>query len=395
MDTNAAPPAGNQAPLKTGLARWLIGFKATSGAGSLHFWLLASLMAGLGYIYYAVLPAYHDIFVLLFFYPLLYAATVYRGRGVIVTGLALLGILLPYNILYVETAVSLLTALLFAGFALVVGGMWATLLNYLEAQYQAYEEILALNEELNDYVRRLESAQRQLVQAEKLNAIGQLAASVAHEINNPLAGVLVYTRLLARKIAGDSLDKAEALGNLARMESAVGFCSRVIRGLLDFARQSEPAMKATSLNEVIEQALALVGHQAAMKRITVVREAGTLPAVMADPGQIQQVLINLMVNAVQAMAEGGRMTIKSWSDDGRVMLSIRDTGCGIVPENMGKLFTPFFTTKEAGKGVGLGLAVSYGIIERHGGKIGVESEPGKGTTFTISLPAASEPGASV
>jgi two-component system NtrC family sensor kinase len=285
---------------------------------------------------------------------------------------------------------ALARSLVFALFAFLVSSLWATLLNYLEQQVEASRQILALNEELNIYIERLETTQRQLIQAEKLNAIGQLAASVAHEINNPLAGVLVYSQLLTKRLKSDSFDKAEAIANLAKIEAAVNHCSRIIRGLLDFSRQSEPKLQPVTTSSIIDQVMLLVGHQAEMNKVQVIREeAPSLPPVMADFGQLQQVLVNLVVNAVQAMPGGGKLTIHTSLDkDGWVEVAVEDTGHGIAPEHMDKLFTPFFTTKEQGKGVGLGLAVSYGIIERHGGKIEVKSEVGKGSTFTIRLPAA-------
>jgi len=176
------------------------------------------------------------------------------------------------------------------------------------------------------------------------------------------------------------------------MEMAVTHCSKLVRSLLDFARQSTPTLKPITISSVIDQAIALVGHQAEMKKVKVTREeAPVLPLVKGDFSQLQQVFINLVVNAIQAMSDGGELTIHmALSNDGFVKVSIQDTGCGIPPENMDKLFTPFFSTKEEVKGVGLGLAVSYGIVERHGGKIEVQSQVGKGSTFTVHLPAYKE-----
>lgn len=372
------------------LIEWLLRAKVTTGIRSPHFWIIAFLMVVFGYIYYGVLTAYHDIYVILFFYPLIYAAITYRLRGVLVNGVVFLGILLPHALLVAHDPEALARSLVFALFAFLVSSLWATLLNYLEQQLEASRQILALNEELNSYIELLESTQRQLIQAEKLNAIGQLAASVAHEINNPLAGVLVYSQLLTKRLKSDSFDKAEAIANLAKIEAAVNHCSRIIRGLLDFSRQSEPKLQPVTTSSVIDQVMLLVGHQAEMNKVQVIREeAPSLPPVMADFGQLQQVFVNLVVNAVQAMPGGGKLTIHTSLDkDGWVEVAVEDTGHGIAPEHMDKLFTPFFTTKEQGKGVGLGLAVSYGIIERHGGKIEVKSEVGKGSTFTVRLPAS-------
>jgi len=372
------------------IMEWLSNSKAV-GINSPHFWIIAGVFIFLGYIYYGVLTAFYDIYVILFFYPLIYCAVVYRVRGVIVGGLIFLGILLPHAWIFADTTYyySLVTSLLLASFALLVSALVATLLNYWEHQREAYFGIVSLNEELNSYIERLENTQKQLIQAEKMNALGQLAASIAHEINNPLAGVLVYIKLLLKKLGSDSLDKGETLINLSKIESAVSRCAGIVRGLLDFARQSEPVLNPVAVSSVIDQVMSLVGHQAEMKNIKINREdVSSLPQAMADFNQLQQVFINLVVNAIQSMHEGGTLTIRtSLSKDGYVQVSIQDTGCGIHSDNLDKLFTPFFTTKEPGKGVGLGLAVSHGIIERHGGRIEVQSEVGKGSTFTTYLPA--------
>lgn len=374
----------------------LVRFKATVGIRSPHFWVIAGLLVVFAYLYHFVLLGFHDIWVVIFFYPLIYAALAYRLRGVVITGLGILAILLPQALLFAPDVYSLARLLLFAAFAFLISGLGATLLNYLEIQLEACQEMLTLNEELNAYIERLESTQKQLVQSEKLSAIGELAASVAHEINNPLAGILVYAKLLAKKIGAGSFDKAEVVANLAKIESAATNSSKIVRSLLDFARQSEPVLKPVALKDVIDQVMSLVGHQAEMKKIKVVRDDTPTPMVMADSGQLQQVLVNLTVNAIQAMKDDGVMAIRSSAGNDRwVKVSVQDTGCGIPPENMDKLFTPFFTTKQEVKGVGLGLAVSYGIIERHGGRIEVQSEVGKGSTFTVYLPAHAEQGEKV
>ena len=235
-------------------------------------------------------------------------------------------------------------------------------------------------------------AEEQLIQAEKLTSLGQMAASIAHEVNNPLAGVLVYTQLLAKKIRGDTLPKEVALDYLSKMETELTRSSKLIRNLLDFARQSTPKLRGVNTNEVIEQAFSLVGHQAELQSIQVIKElTPSLPPVMADFDQLQQVFANLILNAIQAMPDGGRLTMRTSLDSNdQVKIEVGDTGCGISEENLHKLFTPFFTTKSKGKGVGLGLAVAYGIIQRHKGRIEVQSEEGKGTTFTIYLKAYHE-----
>ena len=240
--------------------------------------------------------------------------------------------------------------------------------------------------------QKLKDSQEELLQAEKLTSLGQMAASIAHEINNPLAGVLVYTQLLAKKVAGDTLDKQVALDYLGKMDSEISRTSRIIRNLLDFARQSKPLLRPVDSNQVIEQALSLVSHQAKLQDIEVIKELDPyLPKVTADFDQLQQVFTNLTLNAIQAIPDKGRLTLRtSLVGDGQIRVDVQDTGCGISKENLRKLFTPFFTTKEKGKGVGLGLAVVHGIIQRHQGRIEVQSKEGEGTTFTIYLPVHPE-----
>ena len=240
--------------------------------------------------------------------------------------------------------------------------------------------------------QQLKDSQEDLIQAEKLTSLGQMAASIAHEINNPLAGVLVYTKLLSKKIHGDTFSKEEGLGYLSKMDSEISRTSRIIRNLLDFARQSEPALRTVDVNQVIERALSLVGHQAELQNVEVTKELGPSPlSVTGDPDQLQQVFTNLILNAIQAMPDGGSLTLRtSLVGDGQLRIDVQDTGYGISKENLRKLFTPFFTTKEKGKGVGLGLAVVHGIIQRHRGRIEVQSEVEKGTTFSIYLGAHHE-----
>jgi signal transduction histidine kinase len=374
------------------ITKWLLRAKVTTGFRSWHFFVITVLFAVFTYVYYGVLVSFHDIYIILYFYPLMYAAVVYRQRGVVISGLVFLAILLPHALLMADDMVALTRSLIFALFAFLTSSLAATLMNYLEQQYAAYQEILTLNEELNEYVERLKTAQQQLVQAAKLSSLGQLAAAVAHELNNPLAGVLVYTRLMKEKLSHDALDREKFVNNLEKIESAVDYCTSIIRGLLDFARQSPPLLRPVTINRAIDKTLSLVGHQAKTRKIEIVREdSSTLPLVLADFNQLIQVFVNLTVNAFQAMEDGSRLTIStSAADDNRIRISFSDNGCGISAENMEKLFTPFFTTKEEVKGVGLGLAVSYGIIERHGGSIEVKSEIGKGSTFTVVLPAYKE-----
>jgi nitrogen-specific signal transduction histidine kinase len=240
-------------------------------------------------------------------------------------------------------------------------------------------------------LHELKTTQEGLIQTEKLTSLGQLAASIAHEVNNPLSGVLIYTQLMSKKMADDRLSKNTALDYLSKMASELTRSTRLIRNLLDFARQSLPSPRSVNINDVVEKALDLAAHPAKLQDIEVIKELNpSLPNIMADFDQLHQVCTNLILNAVQAMPEGGKLTLRTSVSDGYLKVEVRDTGCGISQENLRKLFTPFFTTKIKGKGVGLGLAVAHGIIERHRGRIEVQSEEGEGTTFTIYLPTHEE-----
>lgn len=241
--------------------------------------------------------------------------------------------------------------------------------------------------ELTESHRRLKESQAQLIQAEKLTSLGQLAASIAHEVNNPLSGVLLYTQLLAKKIRGGNIAQEVALDNLSKMEAELTRSTKLIRNLLDFARQSPPAFRQVNLNDVVNRALDLAKHAAELQSVQIVKELSpSLPNLVADFDQLHQVCTNLILNAIQAMSQGGKLTIRTSVSNGYLKTEFQDTGCGISPENMRKLFTPFFTTKGEVKGVGLGLAISYGIIQRHYGRIEVQSKEGEGSTFTIYLP---------
>ena len=242
--------------------------------------------------------------------------------------------------------------------------------------------------------------EEELIRSEKLVSLGQLAASVAHEVNNPLAGILVYITLLLNKYKEKKLQTEVTENQLLKMKKELERTTRIIRNLLDFSRQSDPTIRPVELNKIVEAALLLVRHQINLENIKLEKKLDKkLPLVLADFDQIQQVLINIILNATQAMPEGGNLTITTSVNEGikigetlknTVRIEIRDTGVGISKENLSKLFTPFFTTKERGKGVGLGLPVVHGIIERHKGKIEVDSELNVGTTFTIYLEVIDE-----
>jgi nitrogen-specific signal transduction histidine kinase/iron only hydrogenase large subunit-like protein len=236
-------------------------------------------------------------------------------------------------------------------------------------------------------LHELKNTQEGLIRAEKLTSLGQLAASIAHEVNNPLSGVLVYTQLLEKKLASGRMSEETTGEYLSKMERELVRSTRLIRNLLDFARQSPPSLRMVNCNDVITKSLELAAHSAVLQHIEVVKELDEkTPNIMADFDQLQQVCTNLILNAIQAMPGGGTLTLRTSGNNGSVKMEVQDTGLGITPENMRHLFTPFFTTKDKGKGVGLGLAIAHGIIERHNGKIEVQSQAGKGTTFSVTLP---------
>ncbi len=249
------------------------------------------------------------------------------------------------------------------------------------------DKLRATYRELSESHQKLKESQEQLIQAEKLTSLGQLAASIAHEVNNPLSGVLAYTQLLAKKIRGNNIPKDVSLQYLSKMEAELTRSTNLIRHLLDFARQSPPAFRQLNLNDVVNRAFDLAAHSAELQHIQTIKELDpSLPNLMADFDQLHQVCTNLILNAIQAMPQGGKLILRTSVSNGHLKMEIEDTGCGISPKNMSKLFTPFFTTKHEVKGVGLGLAISYGIIQRHHGRIEVQSKEGEGTTFTICLP---------
>ncbi len=260
-----------------------------------------------------------------------------------------------------------------------------------------------LEAEVENKTRDLKLAQAQIMRSEKLSSIGLLAAGVAHELNSPLMGILTFAQLLAKRVPDDSLEKEDLQVIISQTER----CATIIRQLLDFSRESTPEKKSQDVHLVLEQAIALVEHQALFHNIEIQRTFDPdVPPIFVDASQMQQVFLNLLVNAGEAMPDGGRLAIQTRvlspdvpvpSEVGEaacegIQIILSDTGTGIPPENIDKIFDPFFTSKDVGQGTGLGLAVSYGIIEQHGGTINVQSKPDEGTTFTISLPAVSPNG---
>ena len=273
------------------------------------------------------------------------------------------------------------------------------------------------NTELNKLLVDLREAQQQLVMAEKMASLGQLTAGVAHEINNPINFVSANIKPLKEDLADivECINRYESvirenkleelfsgvqqfknktdiafsmkeIQDLLRgIEEGANRTSEIVKGLRNFSRLDQNVVKKANLNEGIESTLTLL-HTVYKDRIEIIKDYGDIPEVECLPGQINQVLMNILSNAIQAIAEKGEIFIKTREEESAVKISIRDTGGGMSDETKQKIFDPFFTTKEVGKGTGLGLSISYGIIEKHQGKIEVNSVQGKGTEFIITLP---------
>ncbi len=225
------------------------------------------------------------------------------------------------------------------------------------------------------------------LQTEKLSALGRMAAGIAHEINNPLAGVLLYSTNLLKK-APEEGPFREGLEIIIQETLR---CKTIIQDLLEFSRPSEPKAFLTNINKVVVKVLHLLDNEFRLRHIRLeIDLSKLLPEILIDENQIEQILVNLLLNAIQAIEDQGRVTVRTYvtPDRKNVAMEVADTGCGISPENMSKIFEPFFSTKP--KGTGLGLAVTYSIVEKHGGKIYAFSEPKQGTRFIVEFPIPRE-----
>jgi len=263
------------------------------------------------------------------------------------------------------------------------------MISELKRSRDAIEEwTQTLEHRVQERTQELQKVQDQLVHAGKMAALGELAAGVAHEINNPLTGVLTFSSLLLKKV-DENHPWRKDLDTIVQQTSR---CRNIVKGLLDFARQRKPDKRQWDIQQLLDKTLTLLEKQAPFQNIQIVKEFNTnLPMLFIDADQIQQVFMNILLNAADAMSgKGGTLSIRTGRRDGMVEVAFTDTGCGIPREHLSKLFDPFFTTKQTGKGTGLGLAISYGIIQSHSGDIKVESEAGKGSTFRIRLPIEPE-----
>jgi len=255
----------------------------------------------------------------------------------------------------------------------------------VRVQTRGSGELAMLGRSFNNMAETLYETQQELLHKEKLAAMGQLAAGVAHEINNPLGTILLFSEAVLKELPdGDS-----RRDDLQMIINETTRCKSIVADLLNFSRQQQVLAQETDVNALLERVVEQVCCQPGFEKVEIVHQfSPDLPIIQADAPQLQQVFINLLNNGAEAMEGGGTITLVTrplnvhW-----IQIQVTDTGCGIPDENLGKLFTPFFTTKLPGKGTGLGLSIVYGIVKMHRGQITVQSRVGQGTTFTVTLPA--------
>lgn len=246
-----------------------------------------------------------------------------------------------------------------------------------------------LEKKVEERTKELTKMQAHLFQSEKLASLGKLSAGIAHEINNPLGGVLIYSHLLLE----DTDKSSPHYENLKKIVKETSRCKDIVKGLLEFARPKDPEMSLIDINKLVDKSLSIMEGQALFQNIRVEkRYSSDLSKIVADSGQLQQVFMNIILNAAESMDGNGSLILFTYLDEDSKNISIKftDTGQGIKEEDKKRLFEPFFSTKEVGKGTGLGLAISYSIIQKHNGVIEVHSELGKGSTFTVKLPVTKE-----
>ncbi len=275
----------------------------------------------------------------------------------------------------------------------------ATSFNTMSQQLlDAHQEINAwtrtLEARVEEKTRQLSGAQDEMLRVERMASIGKLAAVVAHEINNPLAGILTYAKLLKKRLGREASPNAENISMLDLVESESRRCGEIVKNLMTFARPTSMNREPADINAIIDRCVRLVQHQLKLKNIELHLQLNpALGTVRCDMGQIEQVVLALVINAIDAMNNGGNLSLytRLLPNSTDIQIEVRDDGMGMPPEILAKMFEPFFTTKEHGRGLGLGLAISRNIVERHAGKIAVSSEAGHGTSFVITLPKQGTP----
>jgi two-component system NtrC family sensor kinase len=267
--------------------------------------------------------------------------------------------------------------------------------NMLDHIDEATEELQNWSQQLEYKVQKkseaLSEAQNELIHVERIASLGKLSSSVAHEINNPLSGILVYCKLVSKQLISSEFyhpKKESILKNLKLIETETKRCGDIVKGLLDFSRKDRDDFELASLHTILNETYRLMRHTIKMEGITFQLDlkAG-VDEVMCSPNQIKQACVAMLVNSSEAVGENGEITIRTSNpEDNQVMLEIIDNGVGIAEQELAHIFEPFYSTKRETSGIGLGLAIVHGIVENHKGRIRVESKPGKGTTISIILP---------
>jgi two-component system NtrC family sensor kinase len=248
------------------------------------------------------------------------------------------------------------------------------------------EEFISLFRAFNRMIKELEEHQEELLQSRKIAAIGTLTSGIAHELNNPINNIVLTAEALKEDFG--EIDEAEAQGFIHDIIVQAERASDIVKGLLDFSRSERPELEPISITAVIDDTLKLVRNQLMLSGIQVEKEITPgVPPISGDRKSLQQVFLNLFINAIQAMPDGGQLTIRVWGDNSQLHVDVKDSGQGIDPAHLPHIFDPFYTTKEVGRGTGLGLSVTYGIIEKHGGHIEAHSKKGEGAVFSIVMPA--------
>lgn len=253
----------------------------------------------------------------------------------------------------------------------------------------------SLNTKVNEKTEELKKVYEQIVQIEKLAALGKLSATVAHELNNPLEGILTFSKLISRQLQQMQKDReySKILEHLGMISEESVRCGRIVKDLLVFSHRDEEMFMRHDLHTLIRKALSLVSHHLEMNRIvTSERFEADRSDILCDPQKIQQAVLALFMNAIEAIGNNGRITVETRTDSGKIVLRIGDNGSGIREKDLPHIYEPFFTTKSEGKGTGLGLAVVYGIVTHHHGSVDVEKTSPEGTAFRIVLPLADKPG---
>lgn len=276
-----------------------------------------------------------------------------------------------------------------------MGKLAASFNDMVEKLRQFKTELQGWNRELEERVRRktekLKVAQGQIIQAEKMSSLGRLSAVIAHEINNPISGLVVFIHLLQKQLDKESLsdeDRQRMMKRLALMESEAKRCGQIVSELLAFSRE-EKKMVPSDIGDIINRTVSIMELRVKDRELAVVPDVeAELPGIECDPGKIQQVLMNLIQNGIEAIPDGGEVRVKArhLKADNQVEIKVSDTGIGIPESHLAHIFEPFYSSKNQGQSVGIGLFVVYGVVEQHNGTIDVTSNEGQGTTFTIKLP---------